>query len=155
ERLVQPRETRGLAHDQDVVVAERRAEVLEPRGVVLHAAVAGQLLEHRRRAHVQQNRAVPGRGVRQVVRRHQPAGAWPVLDDDVRIARYVLPQVAGDDTGIGVISAARVVADDQVQGLAAEEVRYRAVAATRLRGGLAGRRAVARAPARSGAGPAA
>jgi hypothetical protein len=69
--------------------------------------------------------AVFGRYIIDMVCRKNAAGAGHIVDQDIRISRNVLMQVAADETGISVVAAAGGKSDNDAHRLALIKIRYR------------------------------
>ena len=92
-----------------------------------HVDLAGvhQAVERERLGKTGKGRAVLGRHFVHVLCCDEAAGARHILRDDRRIARQVSRQKLGDEPAVDVVAAARPVADEHPQGLAAIEIRNR------------------------------
>jgi hypothetical protein len=107
----------SVPDEGDVVVDDAVADPVELGRVIFDAGLAHRLVQRHRLSHRADHGAVLRRQLVKPICRPAAARTGHVLRHDGRISRNMLVDVAADGTGVGVIPAARTVADDQFDGL--------------------------------------
>src|SRR5215475_11419565 len=113
--------TKPQATERNVLI--HAADPAELGGIELGLIIAHQRLHDRRRRPRPKFSSIPGRQVEDVVGRSKRSGSGHVLRNDCRVSGNEATIMSGESPRIGVIAAARPVADLDVDGLPFEWLR--------------------------------
>ncbi len=120
---VEGRDAARLGEGTGDVVLGRDADVLELARVELDTRLADHLVDYLVAVEIQNRQAVGLGDLIYMIGREQAGGAGHVLDDDGRVPRNLVAQVARDQARVGIEATAGGEADDQFDSLAFVEWR--------------------------------